>query len=469
MLPRVELQEGTDDESEAVETRRVIDLALRVGELVLSNGAGAADVSATALAVTTAGGLRGCAVDVSFTTITVSYSSRSEAAPQTFTRTVTYRGTDYGLLADVDQLVRELRDGSITRTEASSRLNTIRSTPSRYPDWLASAAAGAMAAGVAMLLQGNLLAVAGALVSALLVDQIVRMLIRWRIPVFYHQVAAGFVVTLVAHGLHELDVPVAPSLIVASGIVVRLAGITLVGAVQDALTGYYVTATARTFESLLLTGGVIAGVSLGLSAGVRLGFDLPLEAAVPTQLSDLPSALMGGTVVSVAFAVSCFGPTRALLPIAAVGLVGQAVYVPLTSAAIGVAWSSAMAAVVIGIASYSLAGRFRVPPLIIVVSGIVGLLPGLTIYRGLTELLTQDDLAGLLSLLTAMSIAIGLASGVLLGEYIAQPLKREARRLENRLAGPRLVGPRHPRLNPLQRLRRRRRRGASADTDTAAP
>jgi hypothetical protein len=30
---------------------------------------------------------------------------------------------------------------------------------------------------------------------------------------------------------------------------------------------------------------------------------------------------------------------------------------------------------------------------------------------------------------------------VILGEYVAQPLKREARRLENRLAGPRLVGP----------------------------
>jgi hypothetical protein len=30
---------------------------------------------------------------------------------------------------------------------------------------------------------------------------------------------------------------------------------------------------------------------------------------------------------------------------------------------------------------------------------------------------------------------------VILGEYIAQPLKREVRRLEDRLSGPRLVGP----------------------------
>ena len=48
---------------------------------------------------------------------------------------------------------------------------------------------------------------------------------------------------------------------------------------------------------------------------------------------------------------------------------------------------------------------------------------------------------GILALMTAISVAIALASGVILGEYVAQPLKREARKLESRLAGPRLVGP----------------------------
>ena len=30
---------------------------------------------------------------------------------------------------------------------------------------------------------------------------------------------------------------------------------------------------------------------------------------------------------------------------------------------------------------------------------------------------------------------------MILGEYVAQPLRREARRMERRLSGPRLVGP----------------------------
>jgi uncharacterized membrane protein YjjB (DUF3815 family) len=76
---------------------------------------------------------------------------------------------------------------------------------------------------------------------------------------------------------------------------------------------------------------------------------------------------------------------------------------------------------------------------VVVVSAIVPLLPGLSIYRGLSLLSAGED--GILPIINAAAIAIALASGVIFGEYLAQPLKREARRLESRLSGPRLVGP----------------------------
>jgi uncharacterized membrane protein YjjB (DUF3815 family) len=87
------------------------------------------------------------------------------------------------------------------------------------------------------------------------------------------------------------------------------------------------------------------------------------------------------------------------------------------------------------------AGRVRVPPLVVVVPGIVPLLPGLSIYRGLALMSQGGGGRGILAMVTAAAVAIALASGVILGEYMAQPLKREVRRLESRLAGPRLVGP----------------------------
>ena len=62
--------------------------------------------------------------------------------------------------------------------------------------------------------------------------------------------------------------------------------------------------------------------------------------------------------------------------------------------------------------------------------------------------------------MTAASVALALAAGVILGEYVAQPLRREARRVESRLAGPRLVGPVHV-LGRRGRTRRQRRDSAS--------
>ena len=106
---------------------------------------------------------------------------------------------------------------------------------------------------------------------------------------------------------------------------------------------------------------------------------------------------------------------------------------------LGVAWASAVASVLIGLVSYAVSGRVRVPPLVVVVSAIVPMLPGLSIYRGLSLLAAGGN--GILSLMGAAAIAIALAAGVILGEYAAQPLRRESRRLEQRLSGPRLVGP----------------------------
>ncbi len=59
--------------TEPREIQRTLDLALRVGEMLLSNGAGAADVTATMSSITHHLGLRQALVDVTFTTLTLSY------------------------------------------------------------------------------------------------------------------------------------------------------------------------------------------------------------------------------------------------------------------------------------------------------------------------------------------------------------------------------------------------------------
>lgn len=133
------------------------DLALRVGEVVLASGAGAADVTATVLAVTRACGLRQVYVDITFNTLTVSYQPGLDDPPQTYIRRVTYRGLDYGSLSEVDDLVDHLVHQTIDRRSARQRIAEISSAAKPYPRWLVSVASGLVAAGMAILLRGNLL------------------------------------------------------------------------------------------------------------------------------------------------------------------------------------------------------------------------------------------------------------------------------------------------------------------------
>lgn len=418
---------------------KTLDVALRVGELLLANGAGAADVTATMLAVTRACGLHGVSVDVTFTELTLNHQPHHDDPGLVQKRSVRHREIDYEDLTLVDHIVRALLAGQIDRDDARARLARLNAHGHRRPAWAVTLGWGVMGAGTAALLGGGVLVGLLALLAAMGIAQIQRAMSARELPSFYQQVAGGLLASLLAVVAVGVGLPVTPAEVITTGIIMLLSGLGLVGAAQDALTGFPVTANARILEATLATVGIIAGVSGGLTVGSVLGVDLGSLRPAGPALSDLPVVVTGAAVSAAAFAFSAYSPLRALLPIALVGALGQAVAALVGAADFGATWAAATAAVVIGAVSYSAAGRIRVPPLIVVVSAVVPLLPGLSIYAGLFNL--ADGRGGTLQIVTAVATALALASGAILGQYLAQPLRRGGRRLESRLSGPRLVGP----------------------------
>ena len=425
--------------AETREIYKTLDLALRVGELLLSSGAGAADVSATMLSVAHGCGLRGVSADVTFTALRLSHQVSYDEPALIQMRQVTHRDIDYEDLTLVDQLVGELLAGNIDVDEARAQMARIVSSGHRLPRWAVTAGFGVIGSGVGLLLGGHLIVIAIAGLAALGVDVLQRAMSRRRLPSFYQQVAGGLLATLVAVGTAAAHLPVQPSLVVTACIIMLLAGINFMGAVQDALTGFPLTAGARLLEAMLATAGVIAGVSGGLTIGRAFGVNLGRLDPGYASWGALPLMTLGAGICAGAFAFASHAPWRAVLPTALIGAMAEFLFYVSQDRDLGRAWGSGIAAVAIGLVSYSVATWVRVPPLVVVVSAIVPLLPGLSIYRGLTLMATGGN--GILPLVGAAAVAIALASGVILGEYVAQPLRREARKLETRLSGPRLVGP----------------------------
>jgi uncharacterized membrane protein YjjP (DUF1212 family) len=439
--------------SETTETQRSLDLALRVGELLLSNGAGAADVTATMSSIAHHLGLRNAQVDVTFTTLVMSHQTEVDEPVIVMRRQVTHREIDYADLTVVDHVVHDLLDEKIDRDEAAARILRISSSGHPTPRWAVTTSWGVTGAGIALLLGGDWVVLLLAAVSGAALEMLQRRLARLRLPFFYSQVAGGLLATTLAVGVAATDVPIDPSLVVTASIVMLLAGLGFLGAFQDALTGFYVTANARILEVMFATAGIIVGVSGGLGLGRWLGVDVLVDPDLSPGLSDLPSVVIGSAVTCAGFAFSAYSPTRILAPIAVIGGLGGGINFALTEGQVHPAAAAGIAALVIGFVSYWAAGRGRVPPLVIVVSSIVPLLPGLSIYTSLT-LLAAENFTGIGAMITAVGIAILLSAGVILGEYVAQPLQREARRLERRLSGPRLVGPLHIRRPRNSRRRR---------------
>ena len=408
---------------------------MRVGETLLSTGASASDVVATVLRLTDAYGLRSVHVDVNFTSIWVSYHRGPDADPMTVMRFIKVRSVDLTRLERLQALVRDIAEEPVEIVMARARFDVLVKAPRPYRRWVVTASLAGLAAAAAALFGGTWLVMVLSFVTTAAGDRVQHWLARRGIAAFFTQAAGGAIPTVVAVALIatiSAGVPgfqgISPSLVVASGIVVLLSGLSVVGAAQDAIDGYYVTAGARVFEVLVLTLGIVVGIGVILALAQRAGVPMQLTAQAKLT-SDTVVQVLAAMVVSGTFAVSAYAGPRAVVYSTLTGGVGWLAYLGAIGVGMGPAAASSLAALAAGFLSQLLASRLRVPALALSMAGIVPLMPGLAVYSGLFEIVQSAPgaglTAGLTTLLGAAGIGMGLAAGVSMGTFLARPLSTE--------------------------------------------
>jgi uncharacterized membrane protein YjjP (DUF1212 family) len=423
----------------------VLDLALGVGAALLSSGVGAVDVAASMTGVIEAYGVRRAQIDITFNQIMVSYRHRLGDDPQTAVEQVRSRSLDYTRLQETDKLVQRILTGRLTAVEAQAELDRIVQAPHPYPRWASTVALSVMAAGLASLLGAGLAVVGVAAIVTACVDRIGRLLNGRGVLLFFQQIIGAAVATSATVLLALVHLPIAanPALVVAASIIVLLAGQAVVGAVQDTLTGFYLTSVARAVEIALLSVGLMIGVTLALRVGLLFGVNVAVTAQIHVGgLLSVPTRVLSGAVAAAAAAVACYATVRGALAAGFAGVGGSAVVLLLGYAGLDPVASSFGAATLVGLAGATLSRQLRVPPLLIGMAGIVPLVPGLATYRGFVGLATGDGVLGVSSLSQAVATALALAAGVLLGQYVGQPVRRRIGRFERDYIGPRLAGAR---------------------------
>lgn len=397
---------------------RVLDLTLNIAEQLLSSGLGAQDVAEQASIVLDNYGLVGAEVDITFTSISISYQAGSYIAPQTRMRVVRWRSQDYSRMGKIEQLISDITQNSIGVKTANRKLGEIITCDHPYKRRFAIVSWGVLGGAVGLGLGGDVVTCISAFFAALGIYFINRQLHKWHIEPFFQQAICSLLVTLLAAGLVKLDLASNPAILIAAGIITILAGSPLVGALQDALTGYFVTAAARLVEVFIITAGIVVGVGLGLNVAGYFGVEI--NAYIRSfALTELPITLLSAAFSTLAFTYASYLPKRGLLLAAGAGSIAAGSVFFLRSLGIEAEIASGVAACCVGWFAYVVRIE-KIPQLAIASAGIIPLLPGLTIYRGLYALYTTPSIEGISTLISASVIALSLGAGILLGRKAAQ-------------------------------------------------
>ncbi|MBA4863896.1 threonine/serine exporter family protein [Streptomyces sp. PSKA54] len=440
--PAPEPVQKHDDESGPA-VPRVLDLTLRIGELLLAGGEGAEDVEAAMFAVCRSYGLDRCEPTVTFTQLSITHQPSLVDDPVTASRIVRRRGTDYTRLAAVFRLVDDISDPDteISLEEAYRRLAEIRRNRHPYPGWALTAAGGLLAGAASILVGGGFIVFVAAAVGAMLGDRLAWLCAGRGLPEFYQFVVAAMPPAAMGIALTLAHVPVAASAVVTGGLFALLPGRALVAGVQDGLTGYYITASARLLEVLYLFVGIVTGVLVVLYFGVKFGAKLNPDVALLTVERPVWQ-IAASMLLSLAFAVLLQQERSTVLLVTLNGGVAWVVYGALHYAGgLSPVASTAVAAGLVGLFG-QLLSRYRFASALPYVTAAIGpLLPGSATYFGLLAIAQNNVDKGMVSLTKAAALAMAIAIGVNLGSEISRLFLRvpgataEGRRAAKRTRG----------------------------------
>lgn len=440
------------EDAEEARVRSALDLAVRLGELMLRSGAGAPQVEGSVAAVCAAAGLNDVEIDITLQSLLI-HARVDEVNWVTALRVVRSTRHDYARLVAVHELVDAFVTGDIELPEALEQLREIKRTNRTWPDWTVTLATALLASAVSVMIGAGLLTALVTLLVVLGVSAVARLMRPLRLPDFYSNAVAAFLATALAWAAYAFGaqgwLPVGGedfAFIVAGGIVALLPGRTMASAVEDVISGYAVTGAGRLLAVVVSFTGLIIGVAVGLSTTIQLTDALSFSFVAPSVLDLRTSqaqwwaAVVGALVVGSCGAVTMQTRRRLVLPTALLSVVAVGSFGVLNRALeVGPVTATGIAAVVIGLLGRLVALRLGSPAMVVVVPASFGLLPGLTIFRGLYELVgestdigTLSFQAGVATLLGAFGALLAIATGTTLGEIIASPWDRRVGRVRRR-------------------------------------
>lgn len=208
-----------------------------------------------------------------------------------------------------------------------------------------------------------------------------------------------------------------PCLLVPSMMLVP--GVHLINAVLDMVYNHQITGIARLNFSLVMLISILFGLLL---SGSFLNIPVSVTPIHPPQLQQPENILFAG-IVATGFAILFNVPKGIIWACMLCGMAGYGMRILSINLGLGIIWGNLFASIIVGLMTVYLSRRFKVPSAAIAFGAVVGMIPGIFVFRagsglilimqlGMNAnlyLITNTIIMAGTALLMTLAIPVGLA------------------------------------------------------------
>lgn len=315
-------------------------------------------------------------------------------------------------------VAEQVISGSINSKQGADSLKEISTTEPDYPNWVIVLAFSIVSACIARIFSGGIdeiivSAVIGFIVGITAISSKTRPLVGNLLPAI-----CAFIATFIALSIkHWFGLSINTSVVVVSGLIILLPGLSLTIALAELATQNLVSGTAR-FSGTVTT-------FLQLAFGSALAVELTKRFSYETSVATV--AHVGFWSIWLAAAIAAL----ALVPLFSARIKDTGWFllaslsaftsVYFATQALGPSLGAFVGAITVGLMAKLVTRFFDVPGAMIIMPGFIILVPGAIGYRSILALVEKDMLAGLSTAFDVAVIGISLVAGFLLSSLVHLP------------------------------------------------
>lgn len=338
--------------------------------------------------------------------------------PQTFLIRVAPGEVNLEKLRRTTEIAQQVIDGQLTSVEGADQLKKVSITKPIYPGWVIVLAFALVSASIARIFSGGILEIAAASIVGFVVG-FVALASRTR-PLLDHLLPStcAFLATAIAIAIgYYLNNQLSVSVVVISGLIILLPGLSLTIAMAELATQNMVSGTAR------LTGA--ATVFIQLAFGSALAVELSKLFVADVQGLTVSPVSLWSVWLAVAVAAIALVPLfearkrDSFWFLASAMLAFTTVY--FASKVLGSSLGAFCGAIVIGLLAKVVSQLFAIPGAMIMMPGFIILVPGSVGYRSILALVDKDIVGGLQTAFDVAVIGIALVAGFLISSMVPLP------------------------------------------------